>query len=71
MINTENLEYGIEYDITTNSGKVYEGWYLYSLECGYFSRLEGSQTGGLIYAESVTLVTESSGHEDSAGETTN
>jgi hypothetical protein len=59
MINTDNLEYGIEYDLTTTSGKVYEGWYLYSLECGYFSRVEGDQTNGLIYAESVASIRES------------
>jgi len=59
MFDCSNLEYGIKYDITTHSGQVYRGWYLYSQECGYFSKKEGSQLEGFLYSESVASVKES------------
>ncbi len=59
MGNIDNLEYGVEYDLTTNNGKVYEGWYLYDLECGYFSRVDGDQTHGFMYSESISSISRS------------
>lgn len=59
MINTDNLEYGVKYDLTTRNGYVHKGWYLYDSKCGYFSKEQGTQTEGFIYSESIASITKS------------
>lgn len=59
MINTDNLEYGVKYDLTTHNGYTHKGWYLYDLKCGYFSKEQGTQTEGFICSESIASITKS------------
>lgn len=58
-VDTSNLEYGVKYDLTMHNGHTHKGWYVYNLECGYFSKEEGTQTKGFIYSESITSIQES------------
>ena len=57
-VDISTLEYGIEYDITTKSGMTYQGWYLYDRDCGYFTRVQGSQLDGFMYSESIESIKE-------------
>ena len=59
MLDTTNLEYGIQYDLRMKCGHVNKGWYLYNAECGYFTKTQGKQTDGFVYSESVESVIES------------
>ena len=59
MYDCRNLEYGIKYDLTMTNGTVQKEWYLYSADCGYFTKEEGKMVGGMIYSECVKSVSES------------